>query len=229
METSVNDCVSVTKICKQFDSGDALRRVVNDVSFDVAAGQSLAIMGPSGTGKSTLLNIVGTLDTPTSGSVNIFGTDPFTLSERELAKFRNVTIGFVFQAHHLLPQCSILENVLIPSLIAAPANGKETAQARAIRLLERVGLTPRMHARPGQLSGGECQRAAVVRSLINAPRLVLADEPTGSLDRASAETIGVLLSELRREENVALIVVTHSENLAQRMDRTLNLRDGALV
>ena len=225
----MSDRVAVVKVCKEFESGGAARRVVDGVSLEVGAGQSLAIMGPSGTGKSTLLNIIGTLDTPTSGTVDIFGTNPFTLSDRELAKFRNATIGFVFQSHHLLPQCSILENVLLPSLIAPAASGKETPQARAARLLERVGLTPRMHARPGQLSGGECQRAAVVRSLINAPRLVLADEPTGSLDRASAETIGTLLAELRREENVALIVVTHSENLAQRMDRTLNLRDGALV
>lgn len=226
MSSASTDRVSVTKLCKQYDSGGESRRILNDVSFDVAAGQSLAIMGPSGTGKSTLLNIVGTLDSPTSGSVDIFGVNPFTLKDKELARFRNTTIGFVFQAHHLLPQCSVLENVLIPALIA-PA-GKEAPQTRAQRLIERVGLTPRMHARPGQLSGGECQRAAVVRALINAPRVLLADEPTGSLDRASAENIGALLADLRREENVALIVVTHAETLAARMDRTLHLRDGAL-
>ncbi len=226
----MSDRVSVTKLCKQYEAGGEARRILADVSFDVAAGQSLAIMGPSGTGKSTLLNIIGTLDTPTSGTVDVFGVNPFSLPEKQLASFRNGTIGFIFQAHHLLPQCSILENVLIPSLIAPPApNAKETPHARAVRLIERVGLTSRMNARPGQLSGGECQRAAVVRSLINAPRVVLADEPTGSLDRSSAETIGTLLSDLRREENVALIVVTHAETLAARMDRTMTLRDGALV
>jgi lipoprotein-releasing system ATP-binding protein len=200
--------------------------------FEVAAGQSLAIMGPSGSGKSTLLNIIGTLDKPTSGSVEIFGSNPLTLNERELAAFRNATIGFVFQAHHLLPQCSVLENVLLPTIVKRPsgnAASTEIPQARAQRLLERVGLTSRMHGFPAQLSGGECQRAAVVRALINAPRVVLADEPTGSLDRASAEAIGALLSDLRKEENLALIVVTHSDDLAKRMDRTAHLRDGGLT
>ena len=239
--------VIVTHVSKEYDSGAGPRRVLVDVSFELAAGSALAIMGPSGTGKSTLLNIIGTLDRPTSGTVEIFGADPFKLRERELASFRNTTVGFIFQAHHLLPQCSILENVLLPSLIApqaqwdgplrpsnplvtgAEARTTEAPRPRALRLIERVGLTPRMHARPAQLSGGERQRAAVVRSLINAPRVVLADEPTGSLDRASAEGVGALLSELRREENVALIVVTHSESLAQRMDKTMVLKDGTLT
>ena len=225
----MSNSVNVSNLTKTFDNGGTARRVVDDVSFAVAAGESLAIMGPSGSGKSTLLNIVGTLDRPTSGRVEIFGADPFALTERQLARFRNLTVGFIFQAHHLLPQCSILENVLLPSLIAPPETfSKEPAQQRALRMLERTGLTARKDARPAQLSGGECQRAAVGRALINAPRMVLADEPTGSLDRDSAENIGLLLSELRREENVALIVVTHSESLAKRMDRTMNLRDGIL-
>jgi lipoprotein-releasing system ATP-binding protein len=180
--------VIVTHVSKEYDSGAGPRRVLVDVSFELAAGSALAIMGPSGTGKSTLLNIIGTLDRPTSGTLEIFGADPFKLSARELASFRNTTVGFIFQSHHLLPQCSILENVLLPSLIAAPDGAREAPRPRALRLIERVGLTPRMHARPAQLSGGERQRAAVVRSLINAPRVVLADEPTGSLDRARKKT-----------------------------------------
>ena len=223
--------VKAIHISKQFEEGGSARTILKDASFDVAAGKSLAIMGPSGSGKSTLLNIVGTLDKPTSGSVEIFGANPLALPERELAAFRNATIGFVFQAHHLLPQCSVLENVLLPTIVkrpAGPAASTELPKARAMRLLERVGLTSRMNGFPAQLSGGECQRAAVVRALINAPRVVLADEPTGSLDRTSAEAIGALLADLRREENIALIVVTHSDDLAKRMDRIAHLMDGEL-
>jgi ABC-type lipoprotein export system ATPase subunit len=222
--------VKASHVSKQFEEGGAIRQILKDASFEVAAGQSLAIMGPSGSGKSTLLNIVGTLDKPTSGIVEVFGTNPLSLAERELAAFRNATIGFVFQAHHLLPQCSVLENVLIPTIVkrGEQAGAGGSVKDRAMRLLERVGLTSRMHGFPAQLSGGECQRAAVVRALINAPKVVLADEPTGSLDRASADAIGALLSDLRREENIALIVVTHSDDLAKRMDRILHLRGGEL-
>jgi lipoprotein-releasing system ATP-binding protein len=216
-------------IRKSYPNGSETRDVLKDVTLSVARGQSLAIMGPSGSGKSTLLNIIGTLDQATSGNVSIFGVETTTLSPSQLAQFRSGTIGFVFQSHHLLSQCSIFENVLLPSLVAPPRNLSEKPEQRAKRLLERVGLTSRMHGRPGQLSGGECQRAAVVRALINAPQLLLADEPTGSLDQASAEKIGLLLSELKCEENVALIVVTHSQELASRMDDTKHLREGVLT
>jgi lipoprotein-releasing system ATP-binding protein len=217
------DSVVATHICKRYGTAAAAREVLKDASLRVDAGKSLAIMGPSGSGKSTLLNIIGTLDTSDSGTVDIFGTNPFALNEKDLAAFRNTSIGFIFQSHHLLPQCSILENVLLPTIVS-----KTNALDRAKRLIERVGLTHRIDARPGMLSGGECQRAAVVRALINGPRLLLADEPTGSLDRISADAIGTLLAEIVREEKAALITVTHSPELAQRMDATLELRDGVL-
>ncbi len=221
------DSVVATQICKRYGSAANARDVLKNANLRVDAGKSLAIMGPSGSGKSTLLNIVGTLDTADSGTVDLFGTNPFSLTEKDLAAFRNKSIGFIFQSHHLLPQCSVLENVLLPTIVAK-SNSRE-ALDRAKHLIERVGLTHRINARPAMLSGGECQRAAVVRALINGPRLLLADEPTGSLDRVSADAIGALLAEIVREENTALIAVTHSPELALRMDATLELRDGALV
>jgi lipoprotein-releasing system ATP-binding protein len=175
--------------------------------------------------KSTLLNIIGTLDRPTSGRVVLDGRDVASLDESGIAEVRSRLVGFVFQHHHLLPQCSILENVLVPTLVARP----DGAETRARELLERVGLSHRLTHRPGQLSGGECQRAAVVRALINKPRLLLADEPTGSLDRANAESLAGLLRELNRSEGVALIVVTHSSDLAKRAARVLDLRDGVIL
>ena len=220
--------VKVSNLCKRFQADAETREILIDASLAVGAGKSLAIMGPSGSGKTTLLNILGTLDTPTSGSVDIFGTNPFSLNERELALFRNTTIGFIFQSHHLLPQCGLIENVLIPTLVNGGKPGGEPRETRARRLLERVGLGHRLHDRPARLSGGERQRAAVVRALINGPKLLLADEPTGSLDHASAENIGNLLAELKREENVALIVVTHTTDLAKKMDATVRLLDGKL-
>ena len=222
------DSVVATQIRKRYGSAENAREVLKNASLRVDAGKSLAIMGPSGSGKSTLLNILGTLDTADSGSVDIFGENPFALKEQELAAFRNRTIGFIFQSHHLLPQCSILENVLLPTIVAKKDTNQKLTE-RATRLIELVGLTHRMHARPAMLSGGECQRAAVVRALINGPRLLLADEPTGSLDRASADAIGVLLAEIVKEERAALITVTHSPELARRMDAVLELRDGELV
>ena len=253
-ELSSGACVvSVQHLGKRYETEAESREILRDITFSLSAGQSLAIMGPSGSGKTTLLNIIGTLDTPSSGAVNILGRNPFALPERELASFRNSTVGFVFQTHHLLPQCSVLENVLLPvvarrfgpvraatvrerCLPLADARGsdkslpaREESGARALRLLERVGLSARLHDRPARLSGGERQRAAVVRALINGPRVLLADEPTGSLDHASAENIGALLAELKQEENVALIVVTHTPDLARRMDAVMQLREGRLV
>jgi ABC-type lipoprotein export system ATPase subunit len=207
--------------------------VLAKVSLEVTSGETLAIVGPSGSGKSTLLQIIGTLDRPTSGEVRLGGKNLAALEDLQLAEVRNRQIGFVFQAHYLLPQCTVIENVLVPTLAAPKSeirNQKsETTTARAERLLKRVGLGERLHHRPGQLSGGERQRVAVVRALINQPQLLLADEPTGALDHASATSLGQLLVELNREEGVTLIVVTHAMDLAKRMGRVLELADGKLV
>ncbi len=201
--------------------------VLNGVCLQVREGQALAVVGPSGSGKSTLLNIIGALDRPTAGQVLLDGQDLSALDEPRLARIRNRQIGFVFQLHHLLPQCTALENVLVPTLVSGRTDAQ--LEARARKLLERVGLGERMAYRPGHLSGGECQRVAVVRALINRPRLLLADEPTGSLDRLSAADLAELLLGLNRDENVAMIVVTHSEELAGRIGNVLELRDGKLA
>jgi lipoprotein-releasing system ATP-binding protein len=218
-------------VSKSYDSLDGSQPifVLKEVSIELEQGQSLAIVGPSGSGKSTLLNIIGTLDRPTQGQVWLDGQDVSTLDETQLAAVRNQRIGFVFQAHHLLPQCTVLENVLVPTLPLQDQKRRAGAEDRARKLLDRVGLAPRLSHRPGQLSGGEKQRVAVVRAMINEPQLLLADEPTGALDRASARTLGQLLLDLNREEGVTLIVVTHALDLAKRMQRVLELRDGALA
>lgn len=209
--------------------------VLQDVSLEIASGESIGIIGPSGSGKSTVLNLLGTLDQPTSGRIWLEGREVSALGDSELAQVRNLAIGFIFQSHHLLPHCSVLENVLVPTLAgvvdprAGRTNQPANAEERAQRLLRRVGLQDRLHHRPGQLSGGERQRVAVVRALINQPRLLLADEPTGALDRSSAQALGQLLAELNREEQVTLVVVTHAVDLARQMSRVLELRDGRLV
>ena len=202
--------------------------VLRAASLRVNRGETVALVGPSGSGKSTLLNLLGTLDTPDSGSVWIGGQDVTRLDAKDLARVRNRDLGFIFQSHHLLPQCSVLENVLLPTL-AEHARSNPDAETRARRLLDRVGLGPRLGHLPGQLSGGERQRAAVVRALIQSPQVVLADEPTGALDRANAEALGRLLVELNREEGLALVVVTHSLELARQMSRIVELKDGALL
>ena len=220
----------LNNVSKRYDAveGTAPVNVLLEVSLELGAGESLAIVGPSGSGKSTLLQIIGTLDRPSSGTVTLQGRDLHALNEAETAAMRNQQIGFIFQAHYLLPHCSVLENVLVPTLAGASKDGSESARQRGMRLLERVGLAQRLGHRPGQLSGGERQRVAVVRALINQPKLVLADEPTGSLDHVSGEQLGQLLVELNREEGVSLIVVTHARELARRMQRVLELRDGKL-
>lgn len=211
-------------------------RVLRDIDLEISAGESLAIIGPSGSGKSTLLNLIGTLDRPDAGAVMLDGVDLSRLDETQLAAVRNQQIGFIFQAHHLLPHCSVLENVLVPTLAEPEDRGqrseisaREGAGARARRLLARVGLGERLTHRPGQLSGGERQRVAVVRALINQPKLLLADEPTGALDHASAEGLARLLAELNKEQGVTLIVVTHALDLAKQMGRVVEIRDGQLV
>jgi len=218
--------VAMYNVSKEYPDTPEPLRVLREVSFELQAGESVAIVGPSGCGKSTLLNLIGTLDRPTSGTIRLEQKDITGLPESQCAALRNTAIGFVFQLHHLLPQCSVMENVLVPTLV----NGQtEQAVARAKHLLERVGLSERAHQLPGKLSGGERQRAAVVRALINKPRLLLADEPTGSLNPAGAEQLARLLLELNREENMALLVVTHSDAVAALMDRVYELREGVLV
>jgi len=201
--------------------------VLNGVSLAMNGGESAAVVGPSGSGKSTLLHLLGGLDRPTSGEVVVDGKKPFAMDDGELAKFRNRTVGFVFQDHHLLPQCSVLENVLIPALAGEGVSAD--TEKRATELLERVGLSHRLTHRPAQLSGGERQRAAIARALVNQPTLLLCDEPTGNLDPRSAGNVADVLLELGRRPQVILIVVTHSKELAGRLGRKYELRDGRLV
>jgi lipoprotein-releasing system ATP-binding protein len=202
--------------------------VLKNITLKVTKGQSLVIVGPSGSGKSTLLNIIGALDHPTSGRVLFDGRDLAELNEFELAEIRNRQIGFVFQLHHLLPQCTVLENVLLPTLAGKNHLSKKEFQERAKNLLLRVRLQDQLLHRPGQLSGGQRQRVAVVRALINKPKLLLADEPTGSLDKDATENIAELLVELNRSEKVTLITVTHSLKLAERIGSVMELSDGLL-
>ncbi len=203
--------------------------VLRDVSLALDVGQSLAIVGPSGSGKTTLLNIAAALDRPSSGSVRLAGRELTHLSDRQLSRVRAMELGLVFQLHHLLPQCSALENCLLPTLAFDRGQAPVVHERRARRLLERVGLGARLHHRPGELSGGECQRVALARALINRPALLLADEPTGALDSSTASELTDLLLEIQREENLALIVVTHSQEVSRRMERVHALQQGRLA
>jgi lipoprotein-releasing system ATP-binding protein len=217
----------VENITKEFPTRAESLEVLREVSLQLCCGENVAILGPSGSGKSTLLYIIGTLDRPTSGRVQLQGADPFSLDERKLADFRNERIGFVFQDHFLLPQCSVLENVLLPTIAAGAPD--DAIVARAKMLIDRVGLSGRIDHRPAELSGGERQRVAVARALICKPILLLADEPTGNLDRSTASAVGKLLLELQREEQTMMIVVTHSLELASMFDRRFELDAGRLV
>ena len=218
--------LEVSDIHKRFETRAEPLEILSGVSFSMRAGDRLAIVGPSGSGKSTLLNIVGTLEMPSSGQVRLGGVNPFALSEKELSRFRGERIGFVFQEHHLLPQLSVLENVVLP----ATAIGRATQEwlERARELISRVGLSHRESHRPGELSGGERQRVAVARALLRRPALVLADEPTGSLDPRTATSIGELLVGLPADHETMLIVVTHSRELAERFPRTATIEGGRL-
>jgi lipoprotein-releasing system ATP-binding protein len=211
-------------LVKEFPTPRGVLQILKGVSLELAAGEALSIMGPSGGGKSTLLFLLGALDTPSSGAVELEGVNPFALSEKELARFRNEKVGFVFQDHCLLPQCSVLENVLAPTLVAPPADYRP----RAEKLLARVGLSERLTHRPPELSGGEKQRVAIARALIRAPRLLLCDEPTGNLDADNAEAVASLLLDLHERDHTILIVVTHSPELADRFPRRMKLQSGKL-
>ncbi len=217
----------VSQLNKQFETNAGMLQILSGVELQLLPGDAVSITGPSGSGKSTLLYIIGLLDTPTSGTVEIQGEQPLNFNPAAQAKFRSQYIGFVFQDHHLLPQCTVLENVLIPTLAATGAGGAEIN--RATELLNRVGLSERLHHRPAQLSGGERQRVAVCRALINQPQLLLADEPTGNLDRKTAENVGSLLLDLAKEQHTMLICVTHSQELAERFPTHYDLSDGKLV
>jgi lipoprotein-releasing system ATP-binding protein len=220
--------LTVQDLSKDYPTRSGPLAILRGVSFMLNRGDSLAVTGPSGSGKSTLLHILGTLDQPTAGAVTLEGIDPFRLPEAELAAFRNRRIGFVFQDLHLLPQCSVLENVLIPTLVNRETKAADT-EAYAHKLLDRVGLSGRLDHRPAELSGGERQRVAVARSLVLKPTLLLADEPTGNLDRKNAQGVGELLLELHRQENTVLVVVTHSADLAKLFARRMEMNDGVLV
>ena len=213
-------------LVKEYRGPEGPLRILDGVSVDLEPGDALAVMGPSGSGKSTLLYILGTLDRPTSGLVTLSGADPFQLGEKELAAFRNRHIGFVFQDHCLLPQLSVLENVLVPTLVAPKARDHG---ARARTLLDRVGLAHRLSHRPSALSGGERQRVAIARALVLSPTVLLCDEPTGNLDRKAAHAVGSLLLELASDERAILVAVTHSPDLSERFPRRSRLEDGRLA
>ena len=234
--------LTVADLAKEYPTARGPLRVLSEVSFDLAPGDAAAIMGPSGSGKSSLLYILGALEPPSAGTVTLDGVNPFSLPAAQLAAFRNALIGFVFQDHCLLPQCTVLENVLIPTLVTPPHNAagagpgvevkyasprarSEADTARARQLVEQVGLADRIDHRPAQLSGGERQRVAIARALVRQPRLLLCDEPTGNLDRAAADNVTAVLLELHRQQQTILVVVTHSAALAERLPVRFDLLD----
>jgi ABC-type lipoprotein export system ATPase subunit len=217
------------QISKTYASPAGPVAVLRELDLHVAAAETVAIVGPSGSGKTTLLNLLGALDQPTSGSLKVDGVELGALDPAAAARFRNRSIGFIFQLHYLLPQCTVLENVLMPRLAGGWAEAARATRARAEALLEQVGLQDRMSHLPYQLSGGEQLRAAIARALINQPKIILADEPTGSLDPATGERIADLLLRTNAAARVALVVVTHNAGLAQRMQKTYRLADGRLM
>jgi lipoprotein-releasing system ATP-binding protein len=214
--------LKVQNISKEYPTPAGPLRIVSDVSLELPTGSAVSIMGPSGSGKSTLLYMIGALEPPSSGTITLDDQNPFLLDAKKLAAFRNQRIGFVFQDHCLLPQCSVIENVLTPTLVSSP-NGAVDARARD--LLNQVGLAERINHHPAQLSGGEKQRVAVARALIMKPRLLLCDEPTGNLDQKSAEVVAGMLLDIHKQANTILIVVTHSSDLAARFPQRFELRN----
>ena len=219
--------LNVQHVAKSFPTAGDPLDVLTDVSLELSGGDSLAIVGPSGSGKSTLLQILGTLDHPDSGTVLINDTDPFSLDQSRLAAFRNAQIGFVFQDHHLLPQLTVIENVLVPALAGGRPSGEQLS--RAADLLDSVGLGDRVGHLPGELSGGERERVAIARALLMQPSLILADEPTGNLDRRTAESVTELLLRLQQASGAILITVTHSDSLSAAMQQRRELVDGKLI
>ena len=221
-----NTILACEAVCKNYYDGQLNVQVLDNLTLQVDKGQSIGIVGASGSGKSTLLHILGGLDKPTSGRVSLMGQDLSQLSQKQLSGLRNQYLGFVYQFHHLLPEFSALENVMMPLLIGK--RPKEQARERALLMLEKVGLKDRVQHRPGELSGGERQRAAIARALVTDPACLLADEPTGNLDRKNALNILDMMMELKQEFGTALVVVTHDDEMAARFDRVLNMTDGAL-
>ncbi|AKU07069.1 MULTISPECIES: ABC transporter ATP-binding protein [Haloferax] len=220
----MNHIIELQRVWKRYDTGGEVVEALRDVDFHADPGEFVAVMGPSGSGKSTMLNVLGLLDTPTEGTVYLDGQDVTDLSDREMTVHRKRFIGFIFQSFHLIPTLSALENVEMPTLFG----DDPTARDRATRLLERVGLGERLDHRPDQLSGGQKQRVAIARALINEPRILLADEPTGNLDRKTGRSVLDLFDEIRREDDVAVIAVTHDPQLGDYADRTVELIDGRI-
>ncbi|MGB7329249.1 MAG: ABC transporter ATP-binding protein [Rubripirellula sp.] len=226
-ENSSSPSLIVKSLSKSFATGNDRLIVLSNLNLELSSGDSLAVVGPSGSGKSTLLQILGTLDRPDSGTVMIDGADPFALSDDNLARFRNDKVGFIFQDHHLLPQLTVMENVLVPSLARGQSSANDVT--RATELLGEVGLSGRLGHLPSELSGGERERVAIARALLMQPRLILADEPTGNLDRKTADSVTELLLRLQKSVGAILITVTHSESLAAAMTDRKELVDGGLV
>ena len=220
--------LQVDHVSKEYSTPRGALKIVSDISLSLSRGDAVSVMGPSGSGKSTLLYIMGALEPPSSGTVTLDGRNPYQLKEKDLAAFRNKEVGFVFQDHCLLPQCSVLENVLTPTLVSAgQANGNETTE-RARALLDQVGLGDRLDHRPAKLSGGEKQRVALARALISRPQLLLCDEPTGNLDHKAADVVASLLLELHQQQQTILVVVTHNPELAARFPTRYELIDHEL-
>jgi len=218
--------LEIHNLSKEYPTPAGPLRVLSEVNLTLKPGDAVSIVGPSGSGKSTLLYLLGALEPPTSGEVLLDGLNPCELDEENLARFRNEQIGFVFQDHHLLPQCTVLENVLIPTLVVRDADAD--VQRRAMGLIDQVGLGSRLHHRPHELSGGEKQRVALARALVRQPQLILCDEPTGNLDHESTEAVAALLLELHRRQQTILIMVTHNLELARRFARKYRLSNGFL-
>lgn len=223
--------VQLDNVSKSYPEGsnNQRREILNSLSLSIESGQSVSVIGPSGCGKSTLLNIIGTLDPPDSGEVEVCGRNISGLNDKELSALRADKIGFVFQSHHLLPQISVIENVILPNLASSSPIEQSECNNTAAQLLESVGMADHAHKMPSEISGGEMQRVAVVRSMINSPELLLADEPTGSLDQERGEELITLLLQLCDEQNTALILVTHDDKTASRMERNLAFEGTRIV
>lgn len=228
IKTFVNMILSLENISKTYQNGTSSLSVLNNITLNIEPSESVAIVGPSGSGKSTLLNIIGTLDNDFTGNLRFDNENIKDLNEQKLAEFRNKKIGFIFQMHNLFPQLNLLENILLPTLVLKDKDLKKEAELRALELINSVGLFDKIKQYPSQLSGGECQRTAVIRALINKPDLILADEPTGSLDNVSAENVGNLLASVNKIQNTTLIVVTHSLELAGKMNKSYKLVNAKL-